>query len=366
VADLARLDVDFLGDFSAELMRNSVRHGRDNIDRIRFSVPAPPVSVKDRVLKIAALHGFYRPTAAPTHKIREILEIPGLAQAYSLFADDASKQLLLKLLAYRALGLEQVVLPLNTEKFWQLRKSTGAYLRKKNAIANIPLLGSLDLYDFEGIQMYAHRLNIETAFQLEQYRHPKVGVHPGDVVIDAGACWGDTALYFAAQKAQKVICFECMPSNLHILRKNLALNPSLAKRIEVLPKAVWDSSHQIMQFEDRGPGSVTAASGPTVRVETLTIDDAIASLKPPLLGDPHLHVDFVKMDIEGAEPRALIGAEKTIRKYRPRLAISIYHDVCHFAEIPNWIHSLDLGYKFFLGHATIHAEETVLFAHAED
>jgi len=68
------------------------------------------------------------------------------------------------------------------------------------------------------------------------------------------------------------------------------------------------------------------------------------------------------MDIEGSEPKALIGAEKTIRKFRPQLAISIYHDLGHFASMPSWIHTLNLGYKFYVGHFSIHAEETVLFA----
>ena len=44
-------------------------------------------------------------------------------------------------------------------------------------------------------------------------------------------------------------------------------------------------------------------------------------------------VDFIKMDIEGAEPKALIGAERTIREHRPQLAISVYHDLKHFASI---------------------------------
>jgi hypothetical protein len=73
-------------------------------------------------------------------------------------------------------------------------------------------------------------------------------------------------------------------------------------------------------------------------------------------------VDFIKMDIEGSEPEALMGAEQTIRKHRPKLAIAIYHDLRHFASIPHWIHDLNLGYKFYIGHFTIHAEETVLFA----
>ena len=52
----------------------------------------------------------------------------------------------------------------------------------------------------------------------------------------------------------------------------------------------------------------------------------------------------------------------TIKKHRPKLAIAIYHSLDDFVNIPKWLIGLDLGYKFYLGHYTIHAEETVLFA----
>ena len=70
------------------------------------------------------------------------------------------------------------------------------------------------------------------------------------------------------------------------------------------------------------------------------------------------------MDIEGAELNALKGAEETIRRFKPKLAITVYHSLNDFWEIPEWLESLGLGYKFYLRHFTIHAEETVLFASA--
>ncbi|MBK8611207.1 MAG: FkbM family methyltransferase [Chitinophagaceae bacterium] len=73
-------------------------------------------------------------------------------------------------------------------------------------------------------------------------------------------------------------------------------------------------------------------------------------------------VDFIKMDIEGAELNAIMGAKGTLVKYRPKLAIAIYHSLSDFYTIAEFIKSLDLGYKFYLQHTTIHAEETVLFA----
>lgn len=68
------------------------------------------------------------------------------------------------------------------------------------------------------------------------------------------------------------------------------------------------------------------------------------------------------MDIEGAEQNALKGAEQTLRTFKPKLAISIYHNMSDFANVVQLIHNLNLGYKFYLDHFTIHREETLLYA----
>ena len=68
------------------------------------------------------------------------------------------------------------------------------------------------------------------------------------------------------------------------------------------------------------------------------------------------------MDIEGSELNALRGAEKTIKKFRPKLAISLYHRQDDFITIPEYLNNLNVGYNFYLDHFTIHHEETVLFA----
>jgi hypothetical protein len=51
------------------------------------------------------------------------------------------------------------------------------------------------------------------------------------------------------------------------------------------------------------------------------------------------------MDIEGAEPAALVGAENHIRRSHPKLAISLYHLTNHLLEIPSLIHNIDPSYK---------------------
>jgi hypothetical protein len=75
-------------------------------------------------------------------------------------------------------------------------------------------------------------------------------------------------------------------------------------------------------------------------------------------------VDFIKLDIEGSELSALRGADSTLRRFRPRLAIAAYHRPDDLVTIPEYLDSLGVGYRFRLGHFTIHREETVLFAAA--
>lgn len=207
---------------------------------------------------------------------------------------------------------------------------------------------------------------IQTQFQLQQYRCPFNGgaieVTPGDIVIDAGGCYGDTAFYFAHKTGRegRVYSFEFLPDNLSIFNRNLEINPEYASRITLLQHPLWAASDLDLFIEGNGPGTrvLEQSSDPSAeRVQTISIDRLVdrESLQ---------RLDFIKMDIEGAELPALKGAEQSIRRFRPKLAISVYHKLDDFWAIPQWIDSLNLGYRFYLRHFTIHHEETVLFAQA--
>lgn len=348
------MTADFLTRFTSELVMSGPRRYFDNVDRVRFP-EAPKADNKIRLLKLAARLGFYRAPFVGEHALTAILDTKGLDRTYGLLADEASRDLFVKLLAYRALGHEHVRLPLNTKSYWDKYAEIQGSIQKRNVITGLPLVGTLDEIRFEGVRLNAHPMGIMTLFVLEQYRCPRagIGVKTGDVAVDGGACWGDSSIYFA-KHAEHVYAFECMPSNLKIMQTNLEMNPDLAQKVTVYPKAIWDRPGEKLIFLDSGPGSTSSGEPSGIEVETGTIDDLVPG-----------PVDFIKMDIEGAEPRALAGAEQTIRRDKPQLAISVYHDVSHFASIPAWIDDLGLGYKFYLDHFTIHAEETVLFARAD-
>jgi hypothetical protein len=87
-------------------------------------------------------------------------------------------------------------------------------------------------------------------------------------------------------------------------------------------------------------------------IDVSTLDDEILE-----------RVTFIKMDIEGSELYALRGAEKIIRKYKPKLAICVYHKKEDIVEIPKFIMSLGLDYKLYIRHhQKCSGTETVLYA----
>lgn len=74
-------------------------------------------------------------------------------------------------------------------------------------------------------------------------------------------------------------------------------------------------------------------------------------------------VDLIKYDIEGSEKEGLIGAIETIRTYKPKLQICLYHKVEDLYEIPLMIENMfkENNYKYFLGHHHPSHWETVLY-----
>lgn len=70
---------------------------------------------------------------------------------------------------------------------------------------------------------------------------------------------------------------------------------------------------------------------------------------------------FIKIDIEGGEREALVGARQTILKYHPRIAVAVYHNPLDFIEIPELVLSIRSDYNIYLRHYTETIYETIMF-----
>jgi FkbM family methyltransferase len=202
--------------------------------------------------------------------------------------------------------------------------------------------------------------NIAATFLSGQYHFDrgglKIGVEPGDHVIDAGACFGDTALAFAAIVGKEgfVYTFDPLPKHCRIISEVCAMNRSLSPRVRLFPVGLSDRNHEsdsaAAEDDAINPGARLDDSLPTRTIDSLTESGDIR------------RIDFVKMDIEGSELAALRGGEHSLRTWKPRLAISLYHRLEDFFSIPLWLNDLGCGYEFLLDHYSIHHEETVLYA----
>jgi FkbM family methyltransferase len=285
-----------------------------------------------------------------------------VAQTAAAFADDESRALLKSVMAFRLVGPRHVRLPTNTPRYWQHYEDATAWRTGPSPRAMWPFEVSYYTGEFRGtpISIEGWLGSVVYSFLIEQYFFDRGGVsiapEPGDYVIDAGGCLGDTALAFAAAVGAegRVYSFEPMPNLRDVFIGNARRNPSLAERMELFDRAVFDASGNILNFADFGAGSRPQAGGP-IQAQTVAIDDFVRDYGVP-------KVDFIKMDIEGSEREALRGAAQTIHRFKPKLAISAYHRPDDLLVLPALIKEIDPSYALFFEHYTIHAEESVIFA----
>jgi len=157
----------------------------------------------------------------------------------------------------------------------------------------------------------------------EDYESQQVQIQPGDTVIDCGAHVGTFARYALARGAGRVVAIEPDATNLEMLEANLA-EEIAAGRVLLIRAGVWDQRTVLTLTRQDGNSAAhtfvrTVADGTKIEgMPVLTLDQIVAEHGVD-------RVDFIKMDIEGAERRALAGARDTLRRFKPRMAISSYH-----------------------------------------
>lgn len=122
--------------------------------------------------------------------------------------------------------------------------------------------------------------------------------------------------------------------------------------IELFPYAVWSHKDKLCFAANGNADSEISVSGKEV-ISAEAIDDIISD---------NTKVTFIKMDIEGAELDALHGAQKTIQRCHPKLAICIYHKPEDMYEIPLYIKEIVPDYRLFVRHYSNTTCETVLYA----
>ncbi len=345
--------LNVLGAFFSDMHRLET----DNYDKGRFSADGADRSMQfDPARHAFCLHSFVSYQLA-------------FFRAGRLLADAESQNLYTALIRFQLAGHLHVRLPTNAPDYW----GQNDFLEAKNfspspwakefpetKIHHCELI-------FRGKKLVYDGSFVKSAWvhKARQYFFERGGarIQPekGDHVVDAGTCMGETCIAFGEAIGPEgwVYGFDVLDSHLRLCQANIDQNPGLAN-FKLFGQGLSDKVFEpaAKQTEPKAvlPGFSLLGQDevfPTTTLDYLVEKGEIA------------RVDFLKMDIEGSEILALKGAERTIRRFKPKLAISIYHVFTHYFEAILFLHSLNLGYRFYIEHYTIHSEETVLYAVAE-
>jgi len=256
----------------------------------------------------------------------------------------------------------------------EYRIQNDAYLKKKRNIKKIKnnILKVMDIledvrskeiisklvknwFDFD-----IEKIGYENIYSEDQYfPDGVVSLKKDEVFVDAGAYVGDTMLDFIKRTEKKFdsyIAFELDEQNFKKMEKIVnEMGTNLKEKIKIYNYAILDKEQEI-NYECGAHGSQSSCIN--IKNNALNIGKAVR-LSDVLRNQK---VTFIKMDIEGAEEKALSGAEEIIKTQKPKIAVSVYHKIEHLWEIPLYLKNIVPEYRIFFRHHSPLEYETVCYA----
>jgi len=167
----------------------------------------------------------------------------------------------------------------------------------------------------------------------------------GDIVFDIGASIGSITLVMSKMVGDSGRVYSFEPATFMSLQKNISANH--LENCTVIPKAVSNTNGQveIRILDSTQTSSIMMKKAPDGRhfttrtIESITLDSFVES-------NAIEKVDFIKMDIEGAEEVAILGACRTIERFHPKWSIASYHHPGNEPQHPKLVKLLrDFGYR---------------------
>lgn len=190
-----------------------------------------------------------------------------------------------------------------------------------------------------------------------QYFSDVVSLKNNPTFIDCGAFTGDTIEVFIGltkNNYAEIFAFEPNKGNFELLQQKVA---ALNHNIYVYNKGVSNLNKEACMRGERNIGSV---------IDIVDADDACSKISLTSIDSIDINITgndiLLKADIEGSELLMLEGAQNFIKKYKPQLAVCVYHKSEDLVTIPQYIKQLNSNYKLYLRHHNNTSTETVLYA----
>lgn len=170
--------------------------------------------------------------------------------------------------------------------------------------------------------------------------------------LDGGAYDGDSfrALLAKTQVASAWL-FEPDPQNFSMLTRRIREGTDLKVPCTCLPLGLGDG-YRMLRFSGGAGEAGHLDENGTDGIMTVAIDDLLHGQD----------VDFIKLDIEGGEAMALIGAKETLIRHRPVMAVSSYHQPHDLWALPDLIDDIAPSYKFYFRQHASNSFDLVLYA----
>ncbi len=165
--------------------------------------------------------------------------------------------------------------------------------------------------------------------------------------LDLGAYNGDTIrqLLSAAPQLQTVYAME--PDLRNFKKLSAYAEGETRAIVSVYPYAAWDR-RETLTFSSQGSRNSTVSENKTTGIKISQAKEKTVEAAAPdeIIGDRA--IDYIKYDVEGAEARALSGSAELIRRFAPKLLVSLYHRSEDLFALPLQIHEMAPAYRLYL------------------
>ena len=280
--------------------------------------------------------------------IKAMIETDNFNILYNMLDDEYSKELFKKIIRYRYMlaFYPEVHQNIKKEIMFSLKYGTISTYKWLSKMISFLIFKRMSLPKEIGAFALFH------IFDMKQYDVKDVfEVNNDSVVFDIGAWKGDSAYFFSKKCSNdaKIYAFEPDANAYEALK---CVKEKYKLNNVILENVLLSNKEENVDFVSMIPNT------PVVKMNAVTVDKFV--------NDNNIdRIDYIKMDVEGAEQHILEGAKETIKKFRPSLAIAVYHGGKLFMEdfykVPIFVKEITEGYKYYIRTFSPWGGETILF-----
>lgn len=202
------------------------------------------------------------------------------------------------------------------------------------------------------LQYMVSYLSVDFESNQEMYIDDEIiKFNQNEIIIDAGAYSGDTALLFRKVVGENAIIYSFEPDKANYTKMIGVINRDSKIHPENL--GLWKNK-DILCLSDDNNGSSHIQEDGVNKVEVTDLDS--------FCNERSIVPTYIKMDIEGVEYEALEGSKEILKKYYPKLAVCLYHKPEDIFKLPLLIHEINPNYKFYIRHYSDYRTDTLLYA----